>query len=239
MATTFATLHPNITVAADGVSSALVLDELAAGRLDFGVSADPTAAARYPRLSFTPIAWDDLAIIVHPDTKLDTITLAQLRDLFGGYSQDWSALGLETAPIQLISREEGSGARATFESSVMDGRPVSLTALVKPSDAAVVSYIAKHPGAVGYASRAVVDDTVPRVVKVEDLLPGQPGYPLVRALDLVLPARPAPVARTLRDWLLSPEAQRLLSASFRPAPPPADDDAAPSLALHHVDAAPR
>ena len=200
------------------------MDELAAGRLDFGVSADPTAAARYPRLSFTPIAWDDLAIIVHPDAKLETITLAQLRDLFGGYSQDWSTLGLETAPIQLISREEGSGARATFESSVMDGRPVSLTALVKPSDAAVVSYVAKHPGAVGYASRAVVDDTVSassrravRVVKVEDLLPGQPGYPLVRALDLVLPAKPAPPAQTLRDWLLSPEAQRLLSASFRPA----------------------
>ena len=105
----------------------------------------------------------------------------------------------------------------------MDGRPVSLTALVKPSDTAVVSYVANTPRR-GLRSRAVVDDTVSassrravRMVKVEDLLPGQPGYPLVRALDLVLLAKPAPPAQTLRDWLLSPEAQRLLSASFRSA----------------------
>jgi len=71
---------------------------------------------------------DGIAIIVHPDTPVEDFTLNQLHDIFVGLVWQWSDLGIKGAPgegtpdeIVVVSREEGSGERMTFESLVMVG----------------------------------------------------------------------------------------------------------------------
>ncbi len=203
--------QPDYLLSFTPLPSSLALDELAAGRWDFAFSADPAALARYSDLSFTPIAPDALAIVVHPNITLSHLTLTQTRDLFGGYVQDWSAFGQPSGPVQLIGREEGSDAANTFASRVMGEHPIARTLLLKPDDAVIVAYIAAHPGAIGYASVRAIGDAEVRIVAIEDSLPDQPGYPLARTIDFVLPPSPSPAALTLRDFLLSDAAQARLN----------------------------
>ena len=217
MAASFDAGSPALDLSFEALPSSLAADDVAAGSLDFAFSTDPAAPGRHPELAFTPIAYDAVAMIAHPGNAPPVLTLVQARDLFTGYVQDWSAYGLPPQQVLLVAGQEGDGARATFDTTVLGGQPLARTALLLPDDDAVVSYVASHPGAIGYASKAVPKPGV-EVIPIEDLAPGQDGYPLVQAIDLVLPAQPNPNALTLRDWLLSPNGQKLLSTRFSPLP---------------------
>jgi phosphate transport system substrate-binding protein len=84
-----------------------------------------------------------------------------LQDLFSGDIFDWAELGGESGEVLLISREDGSGSRALFEERLMGDEPVSLTAVVMPTSADMVDYVAQNPFAIGYVSRAYVLDWLP------------------------------------------------------------------------------
>lgn len=212
--------HPGYSLRYEALPSGLALTELAAGRHDFAFSTDPTAPATYPDLSFTPVAEDALVFIVHPGVNLTNLTLAQARDLFGGFVQKWGELGADGGPVRLVGRAVGSGARATFVQRVMGDVPPALTTRLEPDDAAVLAYVRDHPGAVGYVSRRALADVpagIVRVLRLEDRLPGDPGYALRRTVDFVVPTRMATAgALVLRDWLLSPAGQAVLQGEPEP-----------------------
>jgi phosphate transport system substrate-binding protein len=139
-----------------------------AGQVDLGASTlaatippTTTGATAAAELVRVPIGLDGLAIIVHPSNVITDLSLLQLRDLFSGDIFDWAELGGERGEVLLISREDGSGSRALFEERVMGDEPVSLTAVVMPTSADMVDYVAQNPFAIGYVSRAYVLDWLP------------------------------------------------------------------------------
>lgn len=217
LATSFGAGRPALDLSFEALPSGLAVEDVAAGSLDFAFSTDPSAPGQHPELAYTPIAYDALAMIAHPGNAPEVLTLVQARDLFTGYIQDWSAYGLSPRQVLLVAGQEGDGPRATFDATVLGGQPLARSALLLPDDDAVVDYVASHPGAIGYASKAALKAGVEPIL-VEDLAAGQDGYPLVQAVDLVLPPEPDPNALALRDWLLSPDGQKLLSTRFSPLP---------------------
>jgi len=127
---------------------------------------------------------DAIAIIVHPGVQLATLDLDLLRHIFSGRYLTWSALGGAHIPLRLVSREKGSGTRAAFEHKVMGKEPVALTAVVMATAQDVVTYVARHDGAIGYVSWRLVNSRV-RVVAVNGILPTESNlqtgvYPLKR-----------------------------------------------------------
>lgn len=52
-----------------------------------------------------PVAWDALVVVVHKDNPIDSISLDQLKRLYLGKIQNWSELGGENLPIDLLIRE--------------------------------------------------------------------------------------------------------------------------------------
>lgn len=190
-------------------------------------------------LVWTPIGLDGLAIVVHPSNAVAALSLVQLRDIFAGRVLDWQALGSDAGEILLVSREDGSGSRILFESRVMDKERVSLTAVVMPTTADVVAYVAKNPAAIGYVSRGQVaewiDGGVPaaggdagppaivtpgaapvRVVRVEgkmptvDMLRSQ-QYALTQPLYLISNGPVTGRARQFIDFVLSPAGQAIVA----------------------------
>jgi phosphate transport system substrate-binding protein len=103
-----------------------------------------------------PIGVDGLAIIVHSSNSVEGLTGDQLRGLYNGTILDWAEVGGAAGEVLLVSREDGSGSRILFEGEVMQGEPVSLTAVVMPTSQDVEEYIAKTPNAIGYVSRGFV-----------------------------------------------------------------------------------
>ncbi|NJN81960.1 MAG: hypothetical protein HC802_06520, partial [Caldilineaceae bacterium] len=129
----------------------------------------------------------------------------------------------------------GSGTRIRFESRVMGDEPVSLTAVVMPTSADVVEFVADNPNAIGYVTRAYVteqlqtrvdevDATVDqgeialdsvRVLPVDGQLPtlealANQSYPITQPLYLVSQERPQGWVRQFIDFMLSPAGQEIV-----------------------------
>lgn len=171
----------------------------------------------------TPIAWDGLAIIVHPSNPVDGLTLFQLRRVFAGWAFHWQDVGAPATSgegfltIQVISREDGAGTRAIFEQQVMGNERVTFTALVMPTSQAVVEYIAEHEDAIGYVSMAWADDRV-KVLRIEGLSPTpetvRSGYHLAYPLYLVTRSQPAGPLKAFLDFVLSPAGQSIVGKRY-------------------------
>lgn len=132
---------------------------------------------------------ESYAVIVHPSTRVDEVSLVQLRQIFLGEQQFWPG----SDRIALVLHAPGTPERAvalrqlyrmderefrrywisrTFRHDAVTGpKIVSSTALAK-------KVAARIPGAIAIVPTAAVDATV-KVLRVNGRLPGSPGYPLV------------------------------------------------------------
>jgi phosphate transport system substrate-binding protein len=209
--------QPDVTIDINTGGSALGQELASAGQVDLGLTSwlpgGPPQGVKA-----TVVARDGIALVVHPTNPITGLTLVQVHDLFYGSLDDWQAFGGVSSPVQVVSREDGSGTRAAFEALVMQGNRVTPTALVMPNSRAVVDYVARDPHAVGYVSMGYVTDKV-RVLAVEGLLPtpqtvSRAEYHLTR--DLVILTRPdaGDPVRAFLDFILSPAGQAVVGQRY-------------------------
>ncbi len=166
------------------------------------------------KLHESVIAWDGIAVIVHPDCPLDNISLTTLREIFTGKIRDWAALGLKSHGMHVITREEGSGTRTAFEELVMDKQEITPTALVQDSNGAVREIVAHDPHAIGYISCGLVDAQV-KALAIDGVHPTAANikknrYKLTRRFLFVTDRQPTGLAQQFCSFVLSPQGQALL-----------------------------
>lgn len=207
--------HPGMRIDVQGGGSSAGIFAAQQGAADLGASSRELVKAE-KALHEIPIAWDGIAVIVHPSNPLTNLNLEQLRQIFQGKITNWRELGVPPHTIDLISREEGSGTREAFEHLVMGKTEVSPGALVQDSNGAVREIVAGDPYSLGYISAGLVDDRV-KAVAVDGILPTRENikdqkYKLVRRFLLVGREAPAGQCLAFVDFILSPQGQRLLEA---------------------------
>ncbi len=199
--------HPWATVEVVGVfNSALAERTLREGEADLALLSWIEPSDDLWSQSF---ARDGIAIIAHPDTPLDEVGLALLQEIYRGRVQEW-----EGVPLIPVSREEGSGTRATFESLVLGSLAATPNAVVESSSGAVIEYVARTPASIGYVSTLWRADGV-RVLPVEGVLPTREtiadgSYPLWRPLVMATMGEPTGEAREFAQWVLGPEGQAII-----------------------------
>lgn len=153
------------------------------------------------------IGYDVLAVVVHPSNPVDNLTREQLRRIYAGEIKDWAELGSPAGPVIVISREVGSGSHDAFRELV---GPAHRGALVQNANGFVLLGVENLPPAIGYVSLPVVRRGKAKPIRVEGLLPGEPGYPLVRPLLFATRGEPAGEARRFLEYVLSPAGQRIV-----------------------------
>ncbi|MBM4338529.1 MAG: phosphate ABC transporter substrate-binding protein [Deltaproteobacteria bacterium] len=161
------------------------------------------------------IAQDAIAIIVNPNNPVRDLTLVQVREIYSGKIRNWKEVGGKERPIILVTREEGSGTREAFQKMVMGKEEIALEALVQDSNGAIRQVVTGDPYAIGYISLGIVNERV-RALKISGVEPAleniQTGrYQLVRPFLFVMREEPSGEAKAFLDFVMSPEAQRLLS----------------------------
>ena len=166
------------------------------------------------KLYAVTIARDAIAIIVHSTNPIKNLSLDQIRDIFSGKIENWNELGGFSHPIDVVTREEGSGTRESFQKFVMRKEDISLGALVQDSNGAVRQVIATDPNAIGYISLGLVNDEV-KALKISGVEPNLTNvydarYTLVRSFLFVFDGQPVGEAKSFLDFVLSPPAQKLL-----------------------------
>jgi len=160
------------------------------------------------------IAKDAIAIIVHPSNPIQDLLLDRIRDVFSGKILNWKELGGRNHSIDIVTREEGSGTRESFQNFVMGKEDVSLGALVQDSNGAVRQVIANDPSAIGYISLGLVNEQV-KAVKIAGVEPNLTNvyngkYTFVRPFLFVFNGEPVGEAKSFLEFVLSPQAQKLL-----------------------------
>lgn len=165
-------------------------------------------------LRHVPIAYDAIAVIVHPQNPVANLTPEQIRDIFSGRMTNWREVSERSTPIILVSREEGSGTREAFQHLVMGNREVSLRALVQDSNGAIRQVVGDDPNAIGYISLGLVNERVKalRVGGLEAVPENirQRRYRLVRPFLFVFQGELQGEARRFLEFVLSPAGQDLL-----------------------------
>ncbi len=221
LAVAYSAEHPQTVVEVLGGGTAIGIQELRAKESDLAaVSWKPEDEKLPDDLQIIPVARDGIAIIVNPQNTITNVTSLQLRALFRGETLDWAAIGGSGGEPVVISREDGSGTRAAFESLAMDGERVTLNALVMPTSQAVVDYVASHRNAIGYVSTGVLTDTV-RATPVEEIAPTAATvhsgeYRLGRVLYLYAPQPTPAETRRFIDFVLSPAGQTIVARRLAP-----------------------
>ena len=160
VAESFMEKYPNVTVSAEFTGSGAGIESVTAGSVDIGNSSrnlkdEEKAAGAVENI----VAIDGIAVVVDPANTVADLTKDQLISIYTGETTNWSELGGTDEPIVVVGREAGSGTRGAFE-EILEIEDACAYANELDSTGAVMAKVASTPGAIGYVSLDVVDDTV-------------------------------------------------------------------------------
>ena len=157
----FAEIEPDVTVSYDPTGSGAGITGATDKTLDIGLSSRALKADE-TGVTGTTVALDGIAIIVNKSSKVEDLTVDQLKQMFTGEITNWSEVGGDDGEIVLVGREAGSGTRDGFE-SIVDVKDSCKYAQELTATGAVISAVEANPLAIGYASLSAVGDTVKAV----------------------------------------------------------------------------
>jgi phosphate transport system substrate-binding protein len=173
-----------------------------------------------------PIALDAIAIIVNRQNPVRTLTMEQARAIFSGRIRNWQQVGGRNHRITPITREEGSGTRASFEEKVMSfGMPkdksgktipaaFAADALVQDSNGAVREVVADDPDAIGYISSGLIDGRVAAIllggIEPTETTIRSGRYPIAREFLFLTNGEASGTAQAFINYVLSDSGQNAL-----------------------------
>jgi phosphate transport system substrate-binding protein len=176
------------------------------------------------------VGYDALAVYVHKDNPLDSISIEELAEIYGegGTITHWSQLGvnpgrLANDTIIRVSRQNSSGTYVYFREAVMGKtRDYKLGSIDQSGSVDVVALVANTPGAIGYSGMGY---SVPGVKMlkisehkggpaiaptVENAKKRKGGYPITRPLLLYTAGEPKDKAKQFLDWILEKPGQKVV-----------------------------
>ena len=206
--------HPQSHIYVQGGGSTAGIEAVITHIANIGMSSRPLMPGE-KKLYAVTIARDAIAIIVHPKNPVQDLPLDKVKQLFSGKIKNWKELGGYPHPIVLVTREEGSGTREAFQKLVMGKEEISLESLVQDSNGAIRQVVSSDQNAIGYISLGLVNEKV-RPLKISNVEPSVSNiekgkYILVRPFLFVFDGEPVGEAKSFLEFVMSPEAQKLLS----------------------------
>ena len=167
-------------------------------------------------LKETVLAYDGIAIIVHPDNPVSDLSIDQIAKLYTGEITNWKDVGGKDAQVVLIGREAASGTRDGFE-SITGTKDKCQYRQELTSTGDVITAVSQNPDAIGYASLASIKDTV-KALNVDGVTPSEAtvkdgSYKVQRPFVLVTVEGKAlsPAAQSFFDYATSPAAADIIA----------------------------
>lgn len=153
-----------------------------------GVAIVASLSLIWPQRLFAQAHDVDVAVVVQPDTPVSNLSLAEVRKIFLGDRQYWTAnmpvVLLIRAPVarerdvvlKVIYQMSESQFKQYWIAKIFRAESVTAPKVVYSNDMAN-DLVTALPGAIAFIdSRDVRPGT--KVVRVDGHLPGEPGYPL-------------------------------------------------------------
>ena len=164
--------NKDVTVNYNPTGSGAGITAVQEGTCDIGLSSralkDEEKAAG---LKETVLAYDGIAIIVHPDNPVSDLSIEQIAKLYTGEITNWKDVGGSDAEVVLIGREAASGTRDGFE-SITGTKDKCQYRQELTSTGDVITAVSQNPDAIGYASLAAIKVSV-KALSVDGVTPSE------------------------------------------------------------------
>ena len=243
-AESFRKLYPNVKIQIEGKGSSTAPPALIAGTSNLGPMSRKMKSeeedAFEKKYGYKPtrigVALDSLAVYVHKDNPLQSLSLPQVDAIFsksrkGGYPTDiieWNSLtqdpSLATLPISLYGRNSASGTYGYFKEHALYKGDYKDMVKEQPGSAAVVSGITEDKAGIGYSGIGYRTSGVKALAlsakegapayeaHIENVISGK--YPLSRILYIYVakePNKPLPeLQKEFLKFVLSQEGQQIV-----------------------------
>jgi len=234
----FSARYADLGLEWSGAGSGGALGALFAGAAEIAINSRPASADELElarrlglELEEVPLGLSGIAVVVHPDNDVPSLSLEELRTLYSGRIVRWLGFGGMDEAVHLLSLPEASGVRDVFEELVVGSSDEELAATTaRLPAAALLERVASDRGAVGFVSVSAIRDraavrTVPITASQGDA-PSLPSletfsgiYPLRYPIWLYMLGEPTGELQRLITLLLLHDGPELLAeAGFLPLP---------------------
>jgi phosphate transport system substrate-binding protein len=167
------------------------------------------------------VAYDALAIIVHPQNRVTNLTREQLEGIFTGRIRNWKDVGGDDLAIIPYARETSSGTYEFIKEYVLRNRNYMNGILSMPATGAIMQSISQTRGAIGYVGLAYLNSNVKAINVSYDqgksyVAPTVANAknntdPIVRELYYYYDAKQEARVKSLIDFVLSTEGQKIVT----------------------------
>lgn len=169
LAEVFMQKYPNVMVTPQFTGSGAGIEAVTNGTVDIGNSSRALKEEEISKgIVENVVALDGIAIITHPESTVTDLTTDQLKNIYNGTIKNWSEVGGEDMGIVVIGREAGSGTRGAFE-EIMGLEDQCSYSQEIDSTGAVVGKVESTPGAIGYVSLDVIENSSAKVLAVDGI----------------------------------------------------------------------
>jgi phosphate binding protein len=227
LADSFNKLQPGVKIEVQGTGSTQGIVDATEGTSDIGTSSrDLADEEKNAGLTEHIIAYDGVAVVVHPTNKVTNLTKEQIAGIFKGDIKNWKEVGGDDKEILVISREEGSGTRGAFEELMKleekkDNGKISLLrkdALIQDGTGAVKANVASKENAIGYVSLGFVDQSLKKVsvdgVECTIATVKDKSYLISRPFLMLTKGDIKPEVKAFLDYVMGDEGQKIVGQKY-------------------------
>ncbi len=151
--------NPKVSVTAEFIGSSAGIESVTSGSVDIGNSSRALKdSEKSAGITENIVAIDGIAVIANKGSA-EELTKDQLIGIYKGEIKNWSEVGGSGGAIVVVGREAGSGTRDAFE-EILEMKNQCTYANELDSTGAVMAKITSTPGAIGYVSLDVLNDSV-------------------------------------------------------------------------------
>ncbi len=228
LAEAFMKKNPEVQVSVTGGGSGTGIAALINGTTDVCASSrdmqqkeKDQAKAKNINLVEKTIAYDGIAIVVHPENPIKDISMEQLRKIYTGAYKNWKEFGGPDHPLTILSRESNSGTYVFFQEHVLNKENFAPTVKLMPASSSIVQSISSDKWSIGYVGLGYTKEGNIKVVPVKKDESSQPimpdhntvldkTYSIARQLFLYFNGEPADNNKLFLDFAMSPAGQKIV-----------------------------
>jgi phosphate transport system substrate-binding protein len=173
------------------------------------------------------VGYDALAVYLHPDNPIDTLSIAQLATIYGngGTATRWTDLGVEVPgckdqEIVVASRQNNSGTYEYFREAILGKGDFRLGTRDMHGSKEVVDLVENTPCAIGYSGLAYATDHVKMAcisaetggtcINPTEETAKDGTYPIARSLLMYTAGEPTGAIAAYLDWIMSDAGQCII-----------------------------
>ena len=213
----FKTSTPDINIQVNQLGSSAGIKDAINGTVQVGMtSRDLKEDEKSQGLKEVEIAYDGIALITNKSNSIKSLSLSQIKDIYTGKIKNWKEIGGKDVPIVVVSREDGSGTRDSFQEKVgYKSEELTQEAQIADGSGNIKSLVSTNENAIGFISFEYLDDSI-NVLQVDKVEPTaknvlDKAYKISRPFLLVYKEdKVTENAKKFIDFILSEEGQKVV-----------------------------